>query len=183
MVGSGLDNITITGTCFEYGLLEGCLTEDMDTRPATTYGLAKDTLRKFVEALQNTFSFKFKWLRLFYPFGPGQGPKSLYGQMESAVAAKNEEFNMSAGEQLRDYLPVEKMAGYIVKTALQDEINGVINCCSGKPISVRTFVENYFKEHNHLINLNLGYYPYPDYEPFAFWGDIGKLTRAIGIVE
>jgi dTDP-6-deoxy-L-talose 4-dehydrogenase (NAD+) len=67
--------------------------------------------------------------------------------------------------------------------ALQDKIGGIINCCSGKPISVRTFVENYFEEHNHPIKLNLGYYLYPDYEPFAFWGDVKKLTRAIGIVE
>jgi dTDP-6-deoxy-L-talose 4-dehydrogenase (NAD+) len=183
MVSNGLDNITITGTCFEYGLLEGCLSEDMDTRPATNYGLAKDTLRKFTEALKKNFSFNFKWLRLFYPFGPGQGQKSLYSQMENAVAAKNSTFNMSAGEQLRDYLFVKKMADCITRTALQDEIGGVINCCSGKPVSVRTLVENYFKEHNHPIELNLGYYPYPDYEPLAFWGDVKKLTRAIGTVE
>jgi dTDP-6-deoxy-L-talose 4-dehydrogenase (NAD+) len=180
LVSNGLGSITITGTCFEYGLLEGCLTEDMNTRPVTNYGLAKDTLRKFTEALQKNFTFNFKWLRLFYPFGPGQGPKSLYSQMENAVSTQSKEFNMSAGEQLRDYLPVEKMAGCIAKAALQDNVSGVINCCSGKPISVRTFVENYFKDHDYSIKLNLGHYPYPDYEPLAFWGDINKLTKAIG---
>jgi dTDP-6-deoxy-L-talose 4-dehydrogenase (NAD+) len=183
MVGHGLANITITGTCFEYGLLEGCLAENMDTRPVTIYGLAKDTLRKFVETLQKKYGFSLKWLRLFYPFGEGQGSKSLYSQMKDAVFSKQKEFDMSAGEQIRDYLPAEKMAEYIVKTALQDTIGGVINCCSGKPISVRNFVENYFKEHNHPIKLNLGYYPYLDYEPLAFWGDTEKLTTAIGTLE
>jgi dTDP-6-deoxy-L-talose 4-dehydrogenase (NAD+) len=130
MVSHGLTNITITGTCFEYGLLEGCLAEDRDTRPATNYGLAKDTLRKFVETLQKKYGFSLKWLRLFYPFGEGQGVKSLYSQMRDAVSANYKEFNMSAGEQIRDYLPAEKTAEYIVKIALQDTIGGVINCCS-----------------------------------------------------
>jgi dTDP-6-deoxy-L-talose 4-dehydrogenase (NAD+) len=183
MVSHGLDNITITGTCFEYGLLEGCLSEDMDTRPATNYGLAKDTLRKFVEALQKEFTFNFKWLRLFYPFGAGQGPNSLYSQMENAVSAKNTTFNMSAGEQLRDYLPVKMIAEYIVKAALQDKIGGIINCCGGKPIAVRSFVENYFKERHYPIELNLGYYPYSDYEPLAFWGDTRKLMTLLAAGE
>jgi dTDP-6-deoxy-L-talose 4-dehydrogenase (NAD+) len=175
MVSHGLDNITITGTCFEYGLLEGYLSENMDTRPVTNYGLAKDTLRKFVEALQKEIAFNFKWLRLFYPFGAGQGSNSLYSQMENAVSCKSAVFNMSAGEQLRDYLPVKKMAEYIVKAALQDEVSGIINCCGGKPMAIRSFVENYFKEHDYPIELNLGYYPYSDYEPLAFWGDTRKL--------
>ncbi len=82
---------------------------------------------------------------------------------------------MSGGEQLRDYLPVEKVAEYIVRTALQNDVTGVINCCSGKPVSVRKLIEDYLEEKKKNIRLNLGYYPYPDYEPMAFWGDIRRL--------
>jgi dTDP-6-deoxy-L-talose 4-dehydrogenase (NAD+) len=179
MVEHGLTDITITGTCFEYGLQNGCLHEEMDARPVTTYGVAKDCLRKFIELLQDEYPFSFKWLRLFYPFGPGQGKKSLYSQMTDAIAINSQEFNMSKGEQLRDYLPVEIMAEYIITIALQKEVSGIINCCSGKPISVRNFVESFFMQHNHLIKLNLGHYPYPDYEPFAFWGDNKKLMKIL----
>jgi dTDP-6-deoxy-L-talose 4-dehydrogenase (NAD+) len=177
MVEYGLNDITITGTCFEYGLLDGCLHEDMEGKSITNYGLAKDCLRKFIQSLQSEYKFYFKWLRLFYPFGPGQGAKSLYSQMINAITIKSKEFNMSLGEQIRDYLPVETMAGYIVTAALQNDINGIINCCSGKPVSVRSFVENFFEQRNYSIKLNLGYYPYPDYEPFAFWGNVGKLIK------
>ena len=48
---------------------------------------------------------------------------------------------MSGGEQIRDYLPVEKVAEYIVSIALQTNIEGVINCCSGIPVTVKEFVE------------------------------------------
>lgn len=48
---------------------------------------------------------------------------------------------MSAGEQLRDYLPVEKVAEIIVKTSMQMEITGIINCCSGKPVSIKKWLK------------------------------------------
>ncbi len=30
------------------------------------------------------------------------------------------------------------------------------------------------------IGLNLGHYPYPDYEPMAFWGERHKLDGILG---
>jgi len=179
MIEHGLKDITVAGTCFEYGLQEGCLNEEMPAKPATVYGQAKDTLRKFIEALQNTHKFSFKWLRLFYLFGAGQGEKSLLTQMTNAIIRKDKEFNMSKGEQIRDFLPVETMAEYIALAALQNKIDGTINCCSEKPVSVRSFVESFFEQHNYPIKLNLGYYPYPEYEPFAFWGDAEKLEKML----
>ena len=86
---------------------------------------------------------------------------------------------MSSGEQLRDYLPVENVAEYIVKIALQDRINGIINCCSGIPVSIRELVENHLEKKQKKIHLNLGYYPYPDYEPMEFWGDNRKLKAIL----
>jgi dTDP-6-deoxy-L-talose 4-dehydrogenase (NAD+) len=179
MISNGLQDLTVIGTCFEYGLQNGKLDENINTNPCTVYGLAKDALRKCIEVLQFSYKFNLKWIRLFYLFGAGQGPKSLYTQMEDAVNNNCKEFNMSLGEQLRDYLPVSLVAEYIVKSAVQQKIQGIVNCCSGKPISVRSFVESFFRENNHAIKLNLGYYPYPNYEPLAFWGDNTKLQLII----
>lgn len=86
---------------------------------------------------------------------------------------------MSGGEQLRDYLKVEDVAEYILKIILQDNILGIINLCSGKPISIRTLVENYISKKKSDIKLNLAYYDYPKYEPFAFWGSTYKLQQII----
>ena len=58
---------------------------------------------------------------------------------------------MSGGEQLRDYLPVEKVADYIIKISLQDTITGLINCCSGKPITIKKLVEEHMKRRNKTI--------------------------------
>ena len=105
----------------------------------------------------------------------GQNPNSLLSQLDRALVNGDAVFNMSGGEQVRDYLPVEKVAENIVKIALQQNVTGIINCCSGKGITVKEFVENYLKEKNKTITLNLGYYPYADYEPMSFWGDDRKL--------
>jgi dTDP-6-deoxy-L-talose 4-dehydrogenase (NAD+) len=55
----------------------------------------------------------------------------------------------------------------------------VINCCSGEPVTVKAFVENYLEKQNKKISLNLGFYPYPDYEPMRFWGDVTKLKSIV----
>jgi len=47
---------------------------------------------------------------------------------------------------------------------------GIVNICSGKPKSVRSLVEQWVSENDWNIQLELGYYPYPDYEPMEFWG-------------
>lgn len=175
LVRNGLTNLTVTGTCFEYGMQEGRLEESMPAQPANAYAQAKDALRTSLQQLQQQYSFDFKWVRLFYMYGKGQNPKSLLSQLQQALDEKQEVFNMSGGEQVRDYLPVEKLADYIVQIALQNRVQGIINCCSGQPITVKQLVENYLQQQGAGIRLNLGYYPYPDYEPMAFWGDNTKL--------
>jgi len=179
MLEHGLKHLVVTGTCFEYGMQSGALSEDMEAKPDNPYGLAKDTLRKFLEQLQKKIDFKLKWVRLFYMYGKGQSPNAILSQLDKALENGETDFNMSGGEQLRDYLPVEKVAEYIVKIVMQDKIHGVINCCSGTPISIKSLAENYLKKKQKSIHLNLGYYPYPDYEPMAFWGDDKKLKMAL----
>ena len=179
LIQHGLRGLVVTGTCLEYGMKEGALSEDMETAPTNYYAIAKDELRKSLEELQKQYSFDLKWIRLFYMYGKGQNPNSLLSQLEDALKRGDKIFNMSGGEQIRDYLQIAKVAEYIVKIALQNKADGIINCCSGKPVSVKQLVQDYLKEKKASINLNTGFYPYPDYEPMAFWGDDKKLKSII----
>ena len=105
--------------------------------------------------------------------------RTILSQLDKSLKNGDVVFNMSGGEQLRDYLPVEKVAKYIIKIAVQNKVSGIINCCNGSPISIRKLVENYLQQKNKMLSLNLGYYPYPDYEPMAFWGDDKKLQTIL----
>ena len=178
MVVGGLMDVVVTGTCFEYGMIEGCLSEDINTKPENPYAVAKDSLRKFIVNLQKKHSFIYKWIRLFYMYGEGQSKTSLMYLLDKAIQDKDKEFNMSGGEQLRDFLPIDKVIQNIDLIASQDMlINQPINCCSGEPVSVKNLVKNYLKEKQYQIKLNLGFYPYLDYEPMEFWGDSSKLKE------
>lgn len=179
LIGHGLRDLTVTGTCFEYGMQSGCLSEDVPAQPGNAYALAKESLRTFLGTLQTEQPFVLKWVRLFYMYGPGQNPKSILPLLERAIAAGDPEFSMSGGEQLRDYLPVETVATYLSCIAEQTTVTGIINCCSGQPISVRRLVEEHLIRLKAQIKLRLGYYPYPDYEPMAFWGDNQKLKTIL----
>ncbi len=179
IIDNGLKNVVVAGTCFEYGMQEGALKEDLETKPNNPYALAKDCLRKFLTELQNKKSFDLKWIRLFYVYGKGQNPSSLLSQLDKAISHGETVFNMSEGKQLRDYLPINIMVEYILKISLQNKVSGIVNCCSGKPISIIQLVEDYLYENNKQIKLNLGYYPYPEYEPMKFWGDNKKLNKIL----
>jgi nucleoside-diphosphate-sugar epimerase len=178
LIVNGLPSLTVTGTCFEYGLQSGCLAEDVPTYPANAYALAKDSLRRFLGTLAAEHPVSLTWVRLFYMYGPGQSQHSLLPLLERAVAGGEVEFRMSGGEQLRDYLPVETVATYLsLLTEQTDRAVGIINCCSGRPISVRRLVEEHLERLGARIRLRLGSYPYPDYEPMAFWGDNTRLKQ------
>lgn len=175
MVEAGLPSLLVTGTCFEYGMQSGSLSEDMPARPGNPYGYAKDALRQQLEFLKSARPFNLTWARLFYMYGEGQPGTSLYPKLKEAVLRGDKVFNMSGGEQLRDYLPVEQVARQVVQCALTHRDIGIVNVCSGEPTSVRRLVERWMNENHWEIELNLGCYPYPDYEPMAFWGDRHRL--------
>ena len=177
MVEQGLDSMLVVGTCFEYGMQSGPLSEELETKPDNPYGFAKDSLRKQLEFLKREKTFKLIWSRLFYMYGEGQADSSLYSQFIKAVENKDEIFNMSGGEQLRDFLPVEDIAKNISQLAFSKMDAGIVNVCSGIPISVRSLVESWKEQFGSSIKLNLGFYPYPDYEPMAFWGDAKKINK------
>jgi nucleoside-diphosphate-sugar epimerase len=180
MIAGGLKDIVVAGTCFEYGMIEGCLSEDLDTKPSNSYGIAKDTLRKFIIELKENFSFQYKWIRIFYVYGEGQSKRSLFYLLDKAIKNKDKQFNMSGGEQLRDYLYISELTKYICLIADQNiYVDKIINCCSGNPRSVKDLVQEYLKDKDYNISLNLGYYPYRDFEPMAFWGDRTNLENLL----
>ena len=183
MISGGLPALLVTGTCFEYGQLSGPLTEDMPAQPTNPYGFAKHALHRQLEFLNAAHPYRLSWLRLFYMYGDGQPATSLYSKLRDAVARNQEVFGMSAGEQLRDYLPVSEVARSIAQLALSPVAAGTINICSGKPTSVRTLVESWLARNGWKITLGLGEYPYPDYEPMAFWGDRTKLDEILESIK
>jgi dTDP-6-deoxy-L-talose 4-dehydrogenase (NAD+) len=171
VIKAGVKRILVTGTCMEYGLQDGLLREDEITNPVTPYGLAKDTLRRQLQFLQARQPFWLCWARLFYMYGDAPGRRTLWMMLSEAVARGEQQFPMSPGEQLRDYLPVVEVAARLARLAAVADTPGIVNISSGKPVSIRTLVETWIAENNWPIAPKRGAFGYLAHEPLAFWGD------------
>ena len=180
----GRPALLVAGTCAEYGWQQGCLAEDTPACPAHPYAAAKNALRCHLEGVATTAGCAMTWLRIFYLFGEGQPERTLYTQLRRAIARGDAAFDMSAGEQVRDYLPVRRAAAAIASLALRLARgcggDGIVNLASGQPRTVRSLAEQWAREAGSAIRLNCGAVPYLAHEPKAFWGDTAKLERLVG---
>ncbi len=177
LVNMGIKDFTIMGTSFEYGLLEGALAEDMPCMPVTEYGKGKLKLYEDFSKHCSAHGIDLKWLRLFYVYADDQAQRTIWGQLHHALQTGAKEFNMSYGEQQRDYLHADVAAKIIANVCLQNKIKDIINIGNGKGIKIIDLVQKFLTRHHMTIQLNKGVYPYPEHEPFAFWANITKLKQ------
>jgi len=178
LIESGLNKLVVTGTCYEYGMCSGALSEDQETKPNTPYGIAKDNLRKELFELQQRKNFDLTWARIFYPYGEGQSEKSLYSQLKSAISLK-QEFLMGSGRQILDFIHVEQVARYLLLLLTLGTNVGVINLGSGKPQTVATFVREQIRIFQSNLVPRFGSIPDRDYESVSFWSDNSRLDSLV----
>lgn len=166
----GVQRVLSLGTCMEYGMVEGAIPSHHPTYPVTPYGLAKDSLHKALTLLAPIYCANLQWLRVFYLYGNPPRKGTLLDKLNKAVDENLPGFPMSKGNQIRDFVGMDQLIQEIFWYLNHPETTGVFNVCSGKPITVLEFVQNYLAKQGLEIGLEPGKVAYPDYEPFAFWG-------------
>lgn len=170
----GIRHLTVAGSCLEYGLQEGALKEGAAVAPVTYYGLAKHTLHRML-MVDSDKNMQLNWLRYFYVYGEGQRPQAILPQLMAAIARGDKTFNMSPGDQSRDFVHVTTAAHNTVVIAEQPQGMGVVNVGGGRPMRVLDLVKEALQQKNAAMDLNPGFYPYASYEPFSFWADVAQL--------
>ena len=176
LVETGLQRLVVAGTCYEYGLQNGPLKEDQFTDPVNCYAIAKDGLRRVIASRYSQQDLQWCWARIFYPFGLGQNPKSLLPSLQCAIDQGDPSFAMSSGRQVRDFVPVDQVAGLLLRLIAHPEAQGIFNCGSGSPVSLRELAEKCITESLSSMVLKLGIYPDRQDEPLAFWADTSKIA-------
>lgn len=175
----GLGRLVATGTCLEYGLREGVQREDHVPEPTTHYAKAKNRLHHHLSVRQAELGFGMGWFRLFYLLGPGQSSRSLIPQLDKAIGSGQATFDMSPGDQVRDFTPVEFAAEAMASIGLHHSNPGTVNICTGFGTTVLELVERRIVELGASISLNRGAFPYPDHEPLRAWGDAGRMKQLL----
>ncbi len=177
IISAGLKHITIMGTMHEIGYYEGAIDEDTPCNPLSMYGIAKDCLRKSSKLIAEQNQAVWQWLRAYYIYGDDKQGNSIFAKLQQAVEQGKKTFPFTSGKNKYDFIHVSKLAEMICRTALQNKVNGVVNCCSGKPLSLAEQVEWYIKDNNLDIKLEYGAFPDRPYDSPAVWGDSLKIDQ------
>lgn len=179
MLKGGLKNFSTMGSMHEIGYWEGCIDENTPCNPLSQYGIVKNTLRlSFQEMISREFKdVSFKWLRGYYNHGDDEGGNSIFSKLLRADEEGKELFPFTSGKNKYDFLDIREVSEQIVAASLQTEINGVINCCSGKPISLGEMVEAFIREKGLKIKLDYGKFPDRPYDSPVVYGDNTKIAK------
>ena len=86
-------------------------------------------------------------------------------------------FPFTTGKNKYDFIHVDKLAEQIVAASVQGEVNGVINVCTGNPISLGEQIETFIKDHNFDIKLEYGAFPDRPYDSPITYGDSTKIKK------
>lgn len=180
LISNGLKHVAIMGTMHEVGYWEGAIDENTPCNPVSQYGIAKNALRKSIELYASNFDCKFQWIRAYYIYGNDLFGNSIFCKLRQAVNAGKSVFPFTTGSNKYDFISIDELAKQIAHTITQTNILGIINCCSGKPVSLAEQVEWYIAYNKLPIKLQYGKYPDRAYDSPCIYGDNQKIKQILG---
>ena len=175
MADYGVKHLAVMGSMHEVGYWEGAISDDTPCNPQSLYGIAKDCLRRTMFQEASLKGFNLQWLRGYYIFGDDEGSQSVFGKLLRAARSGETSFPFTTGKNKFDFTSVKDLAYMISCAVLQDEINGIINCCSGTPVSLAAQMEQFIKDNELNISLEYGAFPDRPYDSPGVWGNADKI--------
>ena len=177
----GLKHLAVMGTMHEVGYWEGKIDENTPCNPISMYGIAKDALRRSMIAYCKSNSILLKWLRGFYILGDDKKNHSIFSKLLQADEQGQELFPFTTGKTKYDFINVDELVEQISKAVTQTDVTGIINCCSGNPMTLAERVENFIKDHKLKIRLNYGVFPDRPYDSPIIFGDDKKIKQIMSL--
>ncbi len=177
MIDGGLKYLTVMGTMHEIGYWEGAIDENTPCNPMSMYGIAKNALRQTLLLYAKDKDVNLHWLRAFYIYGDDTRGSSIFAKICQAAEDGKKEFPFTSGKNQYDFIHIDQLAEQIVAASVQPEINGIINVCTGKPLSLGEKVESFIEEHHFDIKLNYGAFPDRPYDSPGEWGDSTLIEK------
>lgn len=173
----GLKHIAVIGTMHEIGFFEGSINENTPTNPQSLYGIAKNALRNSIELLSKYNGAVYQWIRAYYIVGNCQFGSSIFSKISKAELDGIDKFPFTTGINQWDFIDYDELCMQISFIVEQNEVNGIINACSGRPEKLADRVERFIKDNGYKIQLDYGKYLDRPYDSKAVWGDDSKIRR------
>ena len=169
-----------TGTCHEYGSGEPPFREDQDPRPELPYAITKTAAWRFCNRFWQTQRWPIVTVRPFAVYGPRQAPSAFIPACIRA-AQQGRDFDMTGGEQRRDWIYVgDVVEGLIRASTVPEAAGGTFNLCTGRESTLYEVACLIVEQSGKRIAINRGALPYREGEN---WRLVGDNTRARTILR
>ncbi len=135
---NGGKRTVFAGTCFEYKFKDSPLkeTDELDVEK-TVYTFCKNKLHEIAEYFCKQNNISLAYGRIFYVYGRNEDKTRLTGMIIDKLS-KNEEVIIKNGYLCKDYMYSKDIAGAFV-SLLDSNVEGSVNICTGKAISIHDF--------------------------------------------
>lgn len=172
------ESFVFSSTAEVYGSNKVPFKESMMLRPMSPYSLSKASAEMYCNMVHETYGCPVTILRLFLPYGPMQSTNRFVPQLITSLL-ENRQFNMTKGEQKRDFIFVGDVVNAFIRAASAKKANGeAINICSGRQYKIKDIADkasNILNSHN-LISHSL---PYRENEQWNYFGSIAKAGKIL----
>ena len=167
-----IDLFVQIGSSMEYGTLNYPNKESDKCFPKSFYGKSKLRSTKYLEKS----NLKYIILRPYQVYGPYQKINRLVPSSINNLL-RDQEFNSSSGEQLRDFMYVDDFTNLVLKILKNKKIPvGIYNVGTGIPISIRSVLEK-VKSQINRGNINYGYINMRKDETKILYPNIKKIKK------
>jgi nucleoside-diphosphate-sugar epimerase len=149
--------------------------EDQYPLPSSPYSLTKLMAENVISTYSQIYDKPYTILRLFNFYGPMM-PRSFFLSQLDYALNNDIPFDMTEGEQKRDFLHIADLMVMLLRVVMKDKSNGqIINLCSGTGVPIRTIAEKRADEFNKKHLLRIGAIPYRTNEVWEMIGDNTKI--------
>lgn len=179
LINDGLQQLAVMGTMHEIGYWEGAIDETTPCNPLSMYGIAKDALRRSMMLYCKNNNCILQWLRCYYILGDDKKNNSIFCKLLKAAEEGKKTFPFTSGKNQYDFIEVDELAKMLSSAVLQKEVTGIINCCTGKPMSLGNRVEQFINDNNLDITLDYGTFPDRPYDSPCEYGNSEKINSIL----
>jgi nucleoside-diphosphate-sugar epimerase len=149
---ANIQRFVVAGSCYEYGR-SGEQYDAIPTvaplQPTNSYAASKAAASIALSQWAEEFQLSLEILRLFHVYGEGEAESRFWPSLRRAALSGND-FPMTPGEQIRDFLPVVEVARTFLRQAAASDASSplqrVRNVGTSQPISIRKFAEYWWNQ-------------------------------------
>jgi len=144
---AGIRRIVVAGTCHESGnsaMDYDAIPADAALEPLNLYGASKAAAYQLVSAFARAHGLELFYGRIFSAYGEGQFEGNFWPSLRKA-ALNGQDFPMTSGSQIRDFMPVEAVAAELLRACQRMDLRPGEPCTenigSGHPLTLLAFAQ------------------------------------------